>query len=82
MNQQDTTTKTYGLLAMAENEVEAARTIYLNALDAYAQDRTPEARIAVNTAKRNLDSVRQSYREARTALMTHVAQRMAEGRGS
>lgn len=82
MTNQDTTTKTYGLLAMAESEVEAARTAVLNAYAAYAENRTEATRRELVQAEKNLRAVQQQYREARSALNAYTSKRMAERRGS
>lgn len=76
----DTTKKTYGLLAMAENELEAARSSLLSAIRAYTQSQTPENKTAMVEADRNLSEVRKSYEDARSALNVKVSEWMAQAR--
>ena len=66
----DTTIKSHGgLLAEAENEVEAARTAYLITYDAYVEQPTIVNRNAMYEAYAYLTQVRKQYAEARQLLI-------------
>jgi len=66
----DTTIKSHGgLLEEGENEIEAARTAYLLAYDAYVEQPTVVNRNAMYEAYAYLTGIRKQYTEARQLLI-------------
>jgi hypothetical protein len=71
MNETTNTTQKIhgGLLEAAENEVEAARTIYLRAYDAYIEQPTTVNRNEMYDAYKRLTEIKKLYAAGRKALI-------------
>lgn len=65
----DATIKTNGLLQLGENEIEAARTMYLRAYDEYVENPTIVNRNEMYTAYEKLNQIKRQYADARNLLI-------------
>lgn len=61
-----------GPLQIAENEIEAARTAYLKAYDAYIQMKTVVNHNAMYKAWEDLKTIKAQYREGRKVLLAYA----------
>lgn len=75
----DTTIKSHGgLLQEGENELETARTAYLDAYETYREQHTVVNRNAMYTAYERLNLVRSQYREARRLLIERACSQQVQ----
>lgn len=72
------TTVRTSLAALAEDEIEGARTDYLAAFGIYQRNPTEENRLAQKRAYEKLDSLYREYRAARFVLYEHICGRQAQ----